>query len=511
MGAVYEVVHKSLGRSFAMKKLAADLVEDEEALMRFRREAEVVARFRHPNIVEVSDWETLDDGSPCIIMEFLSGEDLAHRLRRSGPLPWPSLGRIADQVMSALSVAHRGGIVHRDLKPQNIFLARDDTGDERAKLLDFGVSKIRGATAGITTTNERLLGTPLYMSPDQAEGQAKGLGPETDVWAMGAILFEMATARPAFAAASMPTVLYRICFGQPEPLPPHRPDAPAELVELVSRALSRDPARRLMAIDDLRLGLRHALMDAAPGMQFDRPLSIPGVAAVSALGTTSPAGGSRADSLIAAGAMNAASEPSSSVFPTTLSGAIGQSIPGHAARLRGGRGRLAWVLGGTAAALALAVAAVVVLRAGRTPTTTPATDGAAVPPASAAQLPDASTAPPQLPVRTQESQPVTVVLVADPKARVFLGEKDVGSTPYIAKVTPGTPVIVRLEKSGFEPLDVVLDGEKTTVERKLAKVTRTRDTRATAKSNGGRRSGDKKDNGGGYKPPEPKIQKPQPK
>src|SRR5262245_32375572 len=127
MSTIYEVAHNRLPRSFALKKLAPELAQDAGSLARFRREADIVAQLRHPNIVEIVDWETLPDGSPCIIMELLRGEDLGARLRRSGPLAWPALARIASEILSALSVSHRAGIIHRDLKPQNLFLALDDS------------------------------------------------------------------------------------------------------------------------------------------------------------------------------------------------------------------------------------------------------------------------------------------------------------------------------------------------------------------------------------------------
>ncbi len=170
MGAVYEAEHIQIGRRVAIKRLAPDLSDQGEALARFRREAEVVAGFQHPNIVGVLDWETLDDGSPCIVMDYLKGEDLASRIRSRGQLAWPELARICDEILSALAVAHRAGIVHRDLKPQNIFLAIDDEGRESAKLLDFGVSKIHGSST-MATTDARMLGTPAYMSPEQADGR----------------------------------------------------------------------------------------------------------------------------------------------------------------------------------------------------------------------------------------------------------------------------------------------------------------------------------------------------
>jgi serine/threonine-protein kinase len=279
MGAIYEVRNTRVGRSFAMKVLVGDAASDSDVLSRFRREADVIARIKHPNIVEVIDWEALDDGSPCIILEYLQGEDLAHRIRDAAPLPWPVIAKIGDQVLSALSIAHAANIIHRDLKPQNIFLAHDDSGDERAKLLDFGVSKIRDSQS-LVTTDARLIGTPSYMAPEQAEGRHDDVGPSTDLWAMGAILYEMATGDLAFDGTSMPAVLYKICSRDAEPITGRRPDAPAAFVELIREVLTRDLDARMSDADVFRVRLRESLSTVANVRYSDsqvlaaRPLSL---------------------------------------------------------------------------------------------------------------------------------------------------------------------------------------------------------------------------------------------
>lgn len=258
MGAIYEVEHQRIGRPFAVKTLSPELADDAESLSRFRREADIIARLRHPNIVDIVDWETLSDGSPCIVMELLRGEDLGALMTRSIYLPWPLIAQIGGEILSALATAHKAGVIHRDLKPKNIFLADDGTGKSRAKLLDFGISKVKSATT-MVTADSRILGTPAYMSPEQADGKHDAIGPGTDTWAMGAILYEMATGRPAFDADSIPSVLYRICFKDPEPMEPLRSDVPAAFAEVVSRALSREPARRLTDATTMGKRLRKAL------------------------------------------------------------------------------------------------------------------------------------------------------------------------------------------------------------------------------------------------------------
>ena len=256
MSAIYEVQHVKLHRQFALKRLLSELTHIEEAVERFQREAELLGGLHHPNVVEISDWVTLPDGTPCMILEFLHGNSLQVRLTR-GALQWDAIARIGDQTMSALQLAHRNGITHRDLKPENIFISIDDSGDERVKLLDFGVSKLRGIDR-LSGLN-RMLGTPSYMSPEQAAGDAGNVGPSTDVWAMGTILYEMATQQLAYKAPEVGMTLTIILEGKVPSITQYRKDAPPAFIKLVERAISRDPAVRIQTIEELRTGLRTAL------------------------------------------------------------------------------------------------------------------------------------------------------------------------------------------------------------------------------------------------------------
>ena len=257
MSRVYEIEHLKLKRSFALKVLLGHLTTHEEALVRFEREAELLASLRHPGVVDIVDYGTLDDGAPYMILEFLHGAHLRIRLDRGGALSWAEIARIGDQTMSALALVHRTGITHRDLKPDNIFISIDDAGDERVKLLDFGVSKLRGL--GRTTGQHAMLGTPSYMSPEQTQGDSEQIGPWTDVWAMGAILYEMATARVAYTGETLVHTVTNITTSRPPPITSVRQDASEAFVDAIDRAMSLDPERRIQTIDELRQLLRTAL------------------------------------------------------------------------------------------------------------------------------------------------------------------------------------------------------------------------------------------------------------
>ena len=256
MSVVYEVQHVKLKRQFALKRLLPALHNNNEALVRFEREAELLASLHHPNVVEITDWDNLEDGTPFMILEFLHGAHIRVRIDR-GPLRWDVIERIGDQTMSALQLAHRQGITHRDLKPENIFISIDDSGEERVKLLDFGVSKLRGL--GRTTGEYAMLGTPSYMSPEQAQGQTELIGPSTDAWAMGTILYEMATGRVAFTGETLAATVANITTGRPRPISELRADAPQAFIDLVDRATSLDAERRIVTIEELRAGLKSAL------------------------------------------------------------------------------------------------------------------------------------------------------------------------------------------------------------------------------------------------------------
>ncbi len=244
MGAVWAAEHLRLpGKHVAVKVLLDAAAGGEEMLQRFRREAEIASRLGHPNIVEVLDFNTLPTGQPYIVLEYLQGETLAARLV-SGRLPLDEALAITRQIGSALQAAHRAGVVHRDLKPDNVFLcAPEEDMPTRVKVLDFGISKIRGSQS-LRTQDAILMGTPQYMSPEQATGKNTTVDGRTDVFALGAIVYEMLGGQPAFAGGSLAEVVYRVVHGQPTPLRELAPALPENVLSAVERALQKDPAAR---------------------------------------------------------------------------------------------------------------------------------------------------------------------------------------------------------------------------------------------------------------------------
>jgi serine/threonine protein kinase len=249
MGAVFLASHKRLaGKQVAIKILHTE-IEDTDIVARFKREAEIAAKLNHPNIVGVIDYNVAPDGMPYLVLDYLEGETLAHRIAR-GPMPLDHVLSIVRQVGSALAAAHRAGIVHRDLKPQNIFLVPtvvDGHEVEIAKVLDFGISKIRGSQT-VKTQESTLLGTPQYMAPEQALGQHDHVDERTDVFAFGAIVYEMLCGSSAFSGASIPEVVFKVVYEQPAPLAPLAPSVPPAIVSAVMQAMAKPAEDRFPSI-----------------------------------------------------------------------------------------------------------------------------------------------------------------------------------------------------------------------------------------------------------------------
>ncbi|HEX9103021.1 MAG TPA: serine/threonine-protein kinase [Polyangia bacterium] len=253
MGAVWTAKHLRLpGKRVAIKVLhgvAAPTSIDRESYARFRREAEIASRIGHPNIVTVLDFNVLPSGTPYLVLEYLEGEDLAHRLLR-GKLPLPAVLAIARQIGSALHAAHKADVVHRDLKPGNVFLVATEIGGElvdQVKVLDFGISKIRGSQT-VQTQDSVLLGTPQYMAPEQALGKNAEIDARTDVFALGAIVYVMLSGRAAFRGESLAEVVFKVVYDKQPPLGGLEPGLPANVVGAVEQALAKDANQRFADI-----------------------------------------------------------------------------------------------------------------------------------------------------------------------------------------------------------------------------------------------------------------------
>ncbi len=260
-GAVYEALRLPLRKRTALKVLHQEHVRQAEVVERFTREAEIVAQLDHPHIVVVFD-VGVEDGSPYLAMEFLEGESLASRLERERVLEPSNAVDLVLAVASALSAVHERGIVHRDLKPDNVFLAQRPAGGPTPKLLDFGVAKIAGSSNALTRTSA-MVGTPFYMSPEQAE-ESKTVGPASDQWALGVMFYQCVTGELPFRGDSLLALLNAITskpFARPAQL---KPGLPPALDAAILRALNRDPAGRFPSVKAFGAAL---LASASPAVR----------------------------------------------------------------------------------------------------------------------------------------------------------------------------------------------------------------------------------------------------
>jgi eukaryotic-like serine/threonine-protein kinase len=266
MGVVYKAEDLRLARTVALKFLPPELTRDPEAKSRFLQEARAASVLDHPNICTIHEVGETDDGRLYLAMPYYDGETLRRRIERA-PIPIDEAIDLAEQIARGLAKAHRGGIVHRDIKPANIMV----TADGVVKILDFGLAKLVGAAA-ITRTGSSV-GTPAYMSPEQARGE--DVDHRTDLWSFGIVLYELIAGRRPFRGEHDQAVLYGILNEPPKPLTEVRSETPPELERIVEGLLAKDPAKRYPTAEgplgDLR-ALRNQTMTTTVRTQPDRPV-----------------------------------------------------------------------------------------------------------------------------------------------------------------------------------------------------------------------------------------------
>ena len=258
MAVVYEAVHQKLGHRVAIKLLARHLLEKKDVVERFEREARAAARIESPHVVRVVDVDVSNEGRPYIVMEYLEGRDLETELRARGQLPYGDAVAYLLEAASAVSVAHRAGVIHRDIKPGNIFLAQE--GPRRVvKVLDFGISKVTSATEVSATSTQTMLGTPLYMSPEQVRS-ARDVDGRADVWSLGVVLYEAVTGQLPFYGEDAAAVIAAIVADPVVPVSQLRPDLPPGLAAVIMKSLEKDRSARFRFVDEFI----KALMPFAP-------------------------------------------------------------------------------------------------------------------------------------------------------------------------------------------------------------------------------------------------------
>jgi serine/threonine protein kinase len=407
MGAVFLAEHSLIGRRAAIKVLLPALSQQRDIVDRFFNEARATTSIPDPGIVQVFDFGFHTDNSAYIVMEFLEGEPLDIRLRRLGRLSASEALRITRQAAGSLAAAHSRGIVHRDLKPDNLFMVRDPEAfnGERPKILDFGIAKLNGDEPGrMRTRTGALMGTPVYMSPEQCRGSGQ-LDHRSDIYSLGCVLFHLITGRPPFDMEGMGEII-SAHLREAAPAPSMLVQGmPPGVDELVSACLAKAPDQRFQTMTELQAACDALLAritasgPSAPTIALATPLA-PGFRSVSPGTPSTPVPGTI--------------PPHRTPAPTTLSTAAGQPSAAPSRRRTG-----VWV--GVGLGLAGGVAAIAVIAGAQKPTTLPAKPDVVAPtPVVAAPAPPDAVVTPAVvaPVVVAPAPDATPVAVVPPDAGV---------------------------------------------------------------------------------------------
>jgi serine/threonine-protein kinase len=490
MGVVYLARHRHIGRDAAIKVLLPELTQNEDIVARFLTEARATAAIRHPGIVEILDCDIDPTGRAYIVMEYLRGESLAQCLARAhGALSnLPSIVSVGGQIAGALAAAHARGIVHRDLKPDNVFLAVDGAPGTPivVKILDFGIAKlITGNNEGAQnkTRTGSMLGTPAYMSPEQAR-DASAIDDRADIYALGCILFEMAAGRPPFVRPGAGEVMIAHVVELPPRLSTLAPMVDPALESLVAQMLEKDPAARPQTMSDVLTRLEAlvggrpaplmtAIMPAVPADDSSPfALAPPTATSVTRVKESAAPRDEVAANLSASGrVMPRGTLVMPASHSTTMSDSAAEvrrqttikTVP-----LQKRRARAAAIGGGGAVVLALV--AVFALRSGGGKAEAPAVSGAAAPSAPVTPVAAPPSAPPA-PAPAPAPEPavaapkeVTIEVVSEPSgAEVWLPNDTAprGRTPFKVALEPhAAPTRVILRARGYADSTVELGPEQ---------------------------------------------------
>lgn len=283
MGAVFEAENLRISRRVAIKTLNASAAARPEMIERFEREAQAAGRIGNDHILEVLDLGSLPDGDRYIVMEFLEGDNLGDRIKSRGAIDARVLAGLIAQVCDGLQAAHDAGIIHRDLKPDNIFLVHEKAGiADYVKIIDFGISKFQQLSSDMSMTRTgTLMGTPYYMSPEQARG-ARGADHRTDIYALGVIMFEALVGEVPFAGETFNELMFNIVLAEPPSLQAKLPNLDPTFGQIVAQAMNREAALRFPSAKALGEALTAWLARGPSGTAVIPHLNLPGGTAVMA-------------------------------------------------------------------------------------------------------------------------------------------------------------------------------------------------------------------------------------
>ncbi len=427
MGVVVAAVHVQLEQRVAIKFVRDEALGNTDAVQRFLREARAAVKLKSEHVAKVLDVGTLESGAPYMVMEYLEGSDLGQVLSDHGTLTVQAAAEWIVQACEAIAEAHALGIVHRDIKPPNLFLAKSVGGQAQIKVLDFGVSKsLTSSGVGGLTQTRAMLGSPLYMSPEQMRS-SRDVDARADVWSLGVVLFELLTKRWPFEAESMPELCLKVVSDPPVAIASLRTDVPKAMVDVIERCLQKDPAKRYANAAELASALEPLAPPASRHVAERARLamgSIPDIGSAPASVTVVPSSAISGPHPLPDALAHTA------LTPATW-GSTGGSRGGE--KKKAGAGRGLWI-GAGAAALVLAAAGFLALRGHDAGSA--ATSGAASSPTVpvSAVLPPADTTTPPGAVTTLQALPS-----ATPSAAVGMAPPTPATSGMSATPAPPPP------------------------------------------------------------------------
>ena len=419
MGVVVSARHVTMGNRLAIKILRVKEDKDPRgAVTRFVREARAAARIQSDHVVRVTDVAALPDGTPYMVMEYLEGEDLRALLERRGELSIEEAVGYALQACEGLAEAHASGVIHRDLKPSNLFLSKKSNGTTVLKLLDFGISKVlpRAGEAGITTTGA-LMGSPLYMAPEQMKS-SKDVDTRADVWSLGLILYELLSGRPPFEGESIPEVCLSVMGSDPLPMSRFRADVPPALEAVLLKCLTKQREGRYETMGALARALEP--FAAASSRVHAERASV----AIKTARSERPAGMDEDEAPLSSLRSAAGSKPQ---LGGILVRRAPESVPSWSAGRARPRTRTKWIAIGAAACVGAIAIAILVARAPSARPTQVTTGSATVPSAAPPSPPLVATS--DLPSVPFESLPVAAHEAGLPRAAAVPARKPVPPPP----------------------------------------------------------------------------------
>ena len=410
MGVVVAAEHIALSQKVALKFVLPGALSDTQSVERFLREARAAVRLKSEHVAKVLDVGTLENGAPYMVMEYLEGADLGSVLSERGPLPIEAACDYVVQACEAVAEAHSLGIIHRDIKPQNLFLTQRVGGGPMIKVLDFGVSKVTGPSSKNLTQTTAVMGSPLYMSPEQMRS-SRNVDPRSDVWAMGVVLYEMITGHVPFDAESMPELCLKVVSDPPRPMEDFRPNVPAALNAIVLRCLEKNPDKRYADMSEVatalesfippmsRVSVERARMVMSGTKRMTSAPGLPSLAITPMPGTSLPTADARATPTPWSGTQNSVSTsgaPKKGKSPVVLV-AVGAIILGlglGAVAISGALGDKTKASGAGAASASATTTATAIATATATETETPSAAASAAASATPSASTIASAAPP---------------------------------------------------------------------------------------------------------------------